>query len=193
MAQALSPAFRALGDVRHGLPGVVDCGRPFLQGSIIQINISKGGIPKRAIPSAVITPLGLLGDVQAHPNIHGGIRKAVLIIAAETVESLAVRGYPVFFGALGENLTTRGLPFRDLRIGDRLRAGGATLEITQPRGPCQQLDVYGESIKAEVYDRRVKALDPTSPRWGMSGFYASVIEGGPVEVGDIIAVVGQLA
>src|SRR5580692_6696751 len=76
-----------------------------LQGSIIQINVSKGGVPKRAIPSGVITPLGLLGDVQAHPNIHGGIRKAILLIAAETVETLSVRGYPIFFGALGENLT----------------------------------------------------------------------------------------
>src|ERR1017187_4431068 len=33
----------------------------------------------------------------------------------------AVRGYPVFFGAMGENLTTRGIDVRRLRIGDRLR------------------------------------------------------------------------
>ena len=45
-----------------------------------------GGVPKRAIPSGVITPLGLVGDVQAHPDIHGGLRKAILLIAAETVE-----------------------------------------------------------------------------------------------------------
>jgi len=109
------------------------------------------------------------------------------------VETLAERGYPVFFGALGENLTTRGIDVRQLRIGDRLRAGGALLEITSPRGPCLQLDVYGPSIKAEMYDKRVKALDPTSPRWGMSGFYTSVISPGPVGPGDIIAVVGQLA
>ena len=164
-----------------------------MQGTIVQINISPGGLPKRSVPAGFIAPLGLEGDAHAHPAIHGGARQAILIIAAEAVEELAARGYPVFPGALGENLTTRGLVIRDLRIGDRLRAGSATLEITQARGPCTQLDVYGESLKYEIYDARVKAGDPASPVWGMSGFYAGVIEPGPVEAGDIIAVVGTSA
>ena len=67
------------------------------------------------------------------------------------------------------------------------------LEITKPRGPCLQLDVYGPSIKQEIYDAKVKALDPTSPRWGMSGFYASVIAPGPVGPGDPIEVLATLA
>jgi MOSC domain-containing protein YiiM len=134
-----------------------------------------------------------VGDGHAHPAIHGGPRKAILLIAAETVEELQRRGYPVYFGALGENLTTRGVDVRQLRLGDRIRAGGALLELTQPRGPCTALDIYGATLKEEIYDRRVKALDPTSPRWGMSGFYASVVEPGPVRAGDIIAVVAQLA
>ena len=102
------------------------------------------------------------------------------------VDELTARGYALFYGALGENLTTRGLNFRDLRMGDRIRAGGALLEITQPRGPCDALNVYGPSLGREIYDRRVKARDPTSPRWGMSGFYAAVLEPGPVGPGDII-------
>jgi len=137
--------------------------------------------------------MGVEGDRHAHPGIHGGPRKAILLIAAEVVERLHQSGYPVFFGALGENLTTRGIDIRQLRIGDRIRAGGALLEITQPRGPCSALDVYGPTLKQEVYDNRVKALDPASPRWGMSGFYASVVEPGPVCPGDIIAVVAQVA
>lgn len=137
--------------------------------------------------------LGIHGDGHAHPGIHGGPRKAILLIAAEVVESLQQRGYPVFFGALGENLTSRGIDVRQLRIGDRIRAGGALLEITQPRGPCSALDIYGETLKHQIYDQRVKSLDPTSPRWGMSGFYLSVVEPGPACPGDIIAVVGQLA
>lgn len=164
-----------------------------MQGTIVQINISPGGLPKFAISSGLITPLGLVGDRHAHPEIHGGPRKAILMIAAEVVEDLAARGYPVFFGALGENLTTRGIDVRDLRIGDQIRAGGAILEITQPRGPCTQLDVYGETLGREIYDQRVKDGDHTSPRWGMSGFYASVVSPGPVATGDIIAVVAKLA
>src|SRR5581483_2361378 len=108
-------------------------------------------------------------DRHAHPNIHGGPRKAVLLVAAEVVDELVGRGYPLFYGAMGENLTTRGIPFRDLRPGDQVRAGTALLEITEPRGPCSALDVYGESLRAEVYDSQVRARDPSSPRWGRSG------------------------
>ena len=162
-------------------------------GTIIQVSVSPGGLPKRAISEGMITPLGLEADAHAHPNIHGGPRKAVLLIAAEVIDDLAERGFPIFYGALGENLTTRGIEVRDLRIGDQIRAGGATLEITQPRGPCTALDIYGDDLKYELYDKRVKALDPTSPRCGMSGFYASVVTPGPVGPGDPIAVVASLA
>ena len=103
---------------------------------IVQVNISPGGLPKRAISEGWITPLGIEGDLHAHPDIHGGPRKAILLIASEVVDDLIARGYPLFYGALGENLTTRGIDIRDLRIGDQIRAGGALLEITQPRGPC---------------------------------------------------------
>lgn len=164
-----------------------------MEGVIVQVNVSPGGLPKRAITGGVVQPLGLDGDLHAHPEIHGGPEKAILLIASEVITEFTARGYPLFYGALGENLTTRGLEVRNLRIGDRLRAGGALLEITRPRGPCSQLDVYGETLKSEIYDARVKQRDPSSPRWGMSGFYLKVIEPGPVEAGDIIAVVSQLA
>jgi len=162
-------------------------------GTIIQVNVSPGGLPKRAVASGFIATLGLRGDKHAHPAIHGGPRKAVLLIAAENVEELTHLGFPVFPGALGENLTTRGLDYSGLRIGDQLRAGGALLEITQPRGPCNQLDIFGPGIQAEIYDSQVKARDAASPRWGMSGFYAAVLEEGPVSPGDAIRVVSKLA
>src|SRR5689334_21847905 len=155
-----------------------------MAGTVVQVNISPGGLPKRAIGEGLITPLGILGDQHAHPQIHGGPRQAILLIAAEVVDALVEQGYPLFYGAMGENLTTRGIAIRDLRIGDQLQAGGAVLEITKPRGPCSALDVYGESLKHEVYDAQVKEGNPASPRWGMSGFYASVVRSGPVRAGD---------
>jgi MOSC domain-containing protein YiiM len=164
-----------------------------MQGTIVQVSISLGGLPKRAVSGGLVTPLGIEGDRHAHPGIHGGPRKAILIVASETIDNLIARGYHLFHGALGENLTTFGMAFRDIRIGDRLRAGGATLEVTLPRSPCSALDIYGESLKQEISDERVEALDYTSPRWGMSGFYASVVAPGEVRPNDIIAVVAQLA
>jgi MOSC domain-containing protein YiiM len=160
---------------------------------ILQINISPGGLPKHPVAQAILTPLGLEGDGHDHPQFHGGPEKAVLLIAAEVVDELQARGYPVFYGALGENFTTRGFAIRELRIGDTLRVGGALIEITRPRVPCSSLDIYGTSIKSEIYDRAVKNLDPSSPRWGWSGFYAAVRSPGPVGAGDVIEVLSQMA
>ena len=163
------------------------------QGIIVQVNISSGGLPKRAVAEGSIGPLGIDGDWHNNPQIHGGSRKAVLIVASETIDELAARGYPLFYGALGENLTTRGLSIRDVRVGDQIRAGSALLEITQPRGPCRQLDIYGPGLKDDLTDERVRAGDYTSPRWGMSGFYAKVLSPGRVQPEDIISVVAKLA
>ena len=164
-----------------------------MEGSIVQVNISPGGLPKRAIDEGWITPLGIEGDLHAHPAIHGGPVQAILIISAEVVDGLIERGYPLFYGAMGENLTTRGIEIRDVRQGDQFRVGGAVLEITQPRGPCSALDVYGASLKLDVYDQKVKQRDYTSPRWGMSGFYASVIQAGAVREGDAVTLLSKLA
>jgi MOSC domain-containing protein YiiM len=164
-----------------------------MTGTIVQVSISNGGLPKYAVSHGLILPLGIEGDRHAHPEFHGGPNQAILLVSAENVEALRGHGYPLFFGALGENLTTRGLDFRTLRMGDQIRAGAALLEITKPRGPCSQLDVYGQSLRQEVYDERVHQRDPASPRWGMSGFYAAVRTAGEVRPGDIIEVVATLA
>ncbi len=164
-----------------------------MTGRIVQINISRGGVPKRPIPEGVITPLGIEGDAWAHPEIHGGPKQAILLIAAEAIDELIAGGYPLYYGALGENLTTRGLDRTQLRIGQTLRAGTALLEITKLRAPCSTLDVYGPAIQQEIYDKKVKAGDHTSPRWGKGGFYARVIEPGRVREGDAIVVETTLA
>lgn len=155
---------------------------------ILQLNVSGGGLPKRPVASAFCGALGLTGDSHAHPAIHGGPRKAILIIASEIIEQLVSRGYPIYPGALGENITTRGLDIQSLRIGDRLHAGPALLEITQPRGPCSSLDVYGPEIKAEIHDEAVRRHDTSSPRWGISGLYAAVLEEAGIRCGDAVEI-----
>ena len=164
-----------------------------MTGTITQISISRGGIPKRAVREAVVNPLGIDGDAHAHPEIHGGTQKALLLMTAETIDELATRGYAVYYGAMGENLTTRGLDRRLLRTGQRYRVGSALIELTKVRAPCSTQDVYGPAIKAEIYDAQVKAGDIASPRWGMSGFYAAVVEPGIITLGDLIELVSELA
>ena len=155
-------------------------------GTLAQISVSRGGIPKLAIPSAELTEVGIAGDAWRYP-FHGGRRRAILLITVEGIDELVSRGYPLFAGALGENLTTRGLDRRDLRLGQRFRVGEAEFELTQIRTPCATLDVYGSGIQSAMFDARVQAGDAESPRWGLSGFYASVVQTGPIRTGDPIA------
>jgi MOSC domain-containing protein YiiM len=160
-------------------------------GSILQINVSGGGVLKRAIAEAEVTPLGIAGDLQAHPQIHGGPLKALLLITSEGIDELTALGFPLFYGALGENLTTVGLDRRMLRTGQRYRAGQAVIELTRIRIPCATLDIYGPGIQKAIYDHDVKVGDPASPRWGLSGFYASVVQPGMVRTGDPILLLDQ--
>ena len=66
--------------------------------------------------------------------------------------------------------------------------GDAVIELTTIRTPCATLDVYGAGIQASMYDARVQKGNPESPRWGLSGFYASVIQPGIVQPGDAVAI-----
>ncbi len=157
----------------------------------MQVNISRGGIPKTPVEEAFLAPLGIEGDLVAHPAVHGGPRQAVLLVASEVVDDLATRGWPVYYGALGENLTTRGIDHRQFRAGQRYRVGEAVIELTKPRGPCKILDLYGPGLESEIYDKAVKEGDPRSPQWGRSGFYASVIQTGSVHPQDIIVLLDQ--
>ena len=125
-----------------------------MTGSIVQVNVSPGGIPKRPIAQAEVTPEGIRGDSWAHPQIHGGPRQAVLLITSEGIDELIAQGYPLYAGALGENFTLTGLDRREMRIGQRYRVGYVLIELTKVRTPCTTLDVYGPSIKQAVYDCR---------------------------------------
>jgi MOSC domain-containing protein YiiM len=156
-------------------------------GIVVQVSVSRGGVPKRAIPSAELTERGIVGDAWRYP-FHGGRRQAILLVTAEGIDELVSQGFPLFSGALGENLTTRGLDRRELRFGHRLRVGTAAIELTRLRTPCATIDVYGSGIQAAMYDARAQAGDAGSPRWGLSGFYASVVQPGTVNPGDEIGI-----
>lgn len=164
-----------------------------MAGSILQISVSRGGIPKRAIPQGDVTALGISGDEHAHPQFHGGPRQAILIVTSEGLDELIAQGFPLYAGALGENVTTRGLDRRSMRIGQRYRTPQVILEITKLRVPCETLSVYGSGIQQALYDELVKAGDPSSPRWGLGGFYASVLRPGSVRPGEPLTLLEELA
>src|ERR1700752_200464 len=66
---------------------------------------------------------------------HGGSKRQVLLMDSETLAEFGVAP-----GRVKENITTRGLPLGTLQLGERLRVGGALLEVTSPCIPCRQME-----------------------------------------------------
>lgn len=166
-----------------------------MTGILKQINRSDGGLPKRAVEGRVmLSEVRVDGDRWRNLVVHGGPRKAVLMASAELIDSLAARGFPVFYGAIGENLTVSGLDPHMWRAGQRYRVGqDAVIELTTLRSPCRNLDVYGPEIKAELYDPQCKAGDIASPRWAHGGFYARVVRPGVIQAGDRVVLESDVA
>lgn len=143
-------------------------------------------IGKRPIDGPVhIGRLGLEGDEQADPSVHGGIAKAVYAYPAQhyafwqTVRAQARVGLwddVLPPGALGENLTVEGLSEDRLWIGDRLQLPGCVLAVSEPRFPCFKFNaVMG-------FEQAGKLMWQS----GYCGSYLGVIEPGPVCAGDTI-------
>ena len=160
-----------------------------MTGTIVQVSIGPGGVPNYPIGEGTLAANGIVGDAWRYP-FHGGPKRAILLMTSEGIDLLASQGFPVYVGALGENLTTLGLDRSLLRLGQRFRAGETIIELTQVRLPCDTLSVYGTGIQAAMYDARAQAGDAASPVWGLSGFYASVLEPGILRPGAAIALMG---
>lgn len=150
-----------------------------MRGIIEAVCVSPGGLPKLAVPSATARVLGLEGDAHNHPQIHGGPDKALLLIAAESLDELRAAGFAAAPGALGENLLTRGIVFAQLAAGMRFRAGDAVIELTRLRKPCRQLDFLNTQRPGAIQQRLA-----AQPHLG--GWYARVLLPGLIRAGDMI-------
>ena len=164
-----------------------------MTGRVLQINTSPGGLPKRPVELARVTREGIVGDKCANRKYHGGPLQALLLVASESVDHLIAAGYPLFHGALGENITMQGIDRKWMRAGQRYRIGEVLIELTKLRQPCRALDVYGQQLKHDLADKDTKAGDHHSPKWALGGFYASILQPGIIRPGDPITLVEELA
>ena len=159
-----------------------------VSGSVVSVQVGTiAPLGPRKVPSAFVKQavagpvmaetLGLVGDQQADLRVHGGPDKAIYCYPVEhyarwlaerpSAEDLLVPG------GFGENVTTRGLSEELVCIGDVLRMGGVTVQVTQPRSPCFKLGLRFQDpqILGELL------------RSGRSGWYLRVLEPGLVEAG----------
>ena len=64
---------------------------------VLQVNVSNGGVPKRAVPEAFVGREGLTGDAVNHPKVHGGPERAVCLFPVELIQTLSSENLPSIF------------------------------------------------------------------------------------------------
>jgi MOSC domain-containing protein YiiM len=115
----------------------------------------------------IIEDYGLEGDRQARKGRLG----QVLLMPGEVLEDLNIEP-----GQTRENLTTQGIDVMTVPLGARLKVGAVVLEITKAATPCHHMDDVRPGLQGELAGQR--------------GVLARVLEGGQVQKGDSIEVLG---
>jgi len=142
----------------------------------------------------LVAGIGVEGDVHAGVTVRHRSRVArdptqpnlrqVHLIHGELHDELAAAGFAVTPGAMGENVTTRGIDLLGLARGTRLCLGSdAVVEVTGLRNPCAQLDGLQSGLLATVIDH-----DADGRLVRKAGIMGIVLAGGAVAAGDAIRV-----
>ncbi|WP_201777577.1 MOSC domain-containing protein [Streptacidiphilus jiangxiensis] len=142
----------------------------------------------------LLAGLGVEGDTHLGVTVQHRSRVAadptqpnlrqVHLMHAEFHDELRDAGFDVAAGALGENVTTRGLDLLGLPRGARLRLGAeAEVEITGLRNPCPQINAYRVGLLKECVG---KDADGNVVR--KAGIMGVVLRGGEIRPGDPITV-----
>ena len=171
-----------------------------MQGCIVSVQVGTSRflrVGERTLRSAIrkqplvgpvaVGPLGLAGDEQNDPSVHGGLSKAVYALPHQHLAWWSARrmavGASLFDeaiepGQLGENLSLTGVDESSVYLGDRLHfKGGVVLRVTEPRQPCAKFNaVLG-------YDHAGKDMVQS----GHCGFYLAVEVPGDLTAGEAFA------
>ncbi|MEJ7596794.1 MAG: MOSC domain-containing protein [Kofleriaceae bacterium] len=145
---------------------------------MVQLSVSRGGVPKLPVLEAQVTTLGIAGDRQRWKKFHGGPTRALCLFSAEVIDALRAEGHPIWPGVTGENVTIAGVPWTTVGPGRRVTLGEVIAEVTVAAKPCKQ-------IASAFSDRdwRRLAEDRGRARW-----YARVVREGTVRPGDPVGV-----
>lgn len=142
----------------------------------------------------LVEGLGVEGDAHLGATVmhRSRLRKSsetpnlrqVHLIHAELHDELRAAGFPVGFGEMGENITTRGIDLLGLPEGTRLHLGQeAVVEVTGLRNPCRQLNGIQPGLMKAVLGR-----DASGGLIRKTGVMSIVLVGGDVRSGDAIRV-----
>jgi MOSC domain-containing protein YiiM len=176
---AIHDASHHLSDIGRGLHRL-GVGSPTQVGTVAQLNVSGGGVPKLPIESAEVGVRGLIGDTQAARVHHGRPLQALSLWSAEVIAALQAEGHPIAPGQAGENITISGIDWSTIRPGAQLRIGEVLAEVSAWATPCKKNAAW---FVDRDFDRMNHDLHP-----GWSRAYAWVREPGRVATGDQVIV-----
>ena len=111
---------------------------PSAHGTVVQLNTSRGGVPKTPVDRLDVDFGGVVGDVQAHRQHHGRPWQALCLWSADVIDDLAGAGHPIRAGAAGENITVAGIDWARVRPGVQLHIGAVRVEVLAFALPCAQ-------------------------------------------------------
>jgi MOSC domain-containing protein YiiM len=167
-----------------------------MSGVVEAVSLSPGHTMAKPNRTSIrlLAGLGVEGDAHAGTTVKHRSRVArdpsqpnlrqVHLIHAELHDELRAAGFEVGAGAMGENVTTRGIDLLGLPTGARLRLGEtAVVEVTGLRNPCGQLNGVQTGLMEATLDR-----DADGNLVRKAGVMGVVLEGGNVRPGDGIAV-----
>jgi MOSC domain-containing protein YiiM len=146
------------------------------RGTVVSLNVSRGGVPKLPVSGAELGPDGFEGDGHDDTRNHGGPERAVCIYSLEVIRRLQLEGHPIMPGSAGENITVAGLDWGEMLPGVRLRIGAATVELSSYTSPCKTIQA---SFTGGQFSR---ISQPKNPGW--SRVYGRVLVPGMVNTGD---------
>jgi MOSC domain-containing protein YiiM len=150
-------------------------------GRIASINLSRGGVPKRAVTVAQVTPVSIDGDAQNNLIHHGGPERAVSLYSLERIDALRNEGHPIAPGTAGENVTVEGVDWELVMPGIRVRLGETVLlEVSSFTKPCKTIS---NSFTEGKFVRISQKLNP-----GWSRVYARVLSPGEIRTGDRVEI-----
>ncbi|MDX2707636.1 MOSC domain-containing protein, partial [Streptomyces sp. PA03-6a] len=134
----------------------------------------------------LLAGLGVEGDVHAGETIRHQFRmtyepdlpnlRQVHLMHEELFDELALKGFDVSAGRLGENITTRGVDLLGLPTGTLLHLGDeAVVEVTGLRNPCAKINDFRKGLLGEMF-----ALDPVSGEFTFKSGVMGVVRCGGV-------------
>jgi len=150
----------------------------------MQVNVKpptpgEHGLPKKPVDHAFVARGGVEGDfnVYRHEERRDDPDQALLILPIETIRELNSEGWPIKAGDLGENFTTKGIPYQAFGVGKVFTAGRARFQISKACDPCDNLYLL-------PYVGGSKGPGFLKVMLGRRGWFARVLEEGQVKAGD---------